>query len=100
LVVRAAATLVYPAPATGVELLPERRRPFDVREDDRHGLPRLVRPRRLAGQAGSAVDAETGAVRVLFAAVAANLHHSSVRGRSRQVEKGRDTVPPRDCFGS
>ena len=64
----------------GVERLSEACRPLQVREDDRHDLPRLLRCGRV-GQLGAAGEAEACDVGVLGAAAPARLHAASVRTR-------------------
>ena len=75
----------HPSEALRVELLPERRRPGDVGEHDRHGLAMLLRRGRL-GQSRSAGVAEARMRAVLCTTRSAWTHPASLTEAARESE--------------
>src|SRR5207253_2245395 len=74
-----------------VEPLTERRRPDHVGEEDRDGLPHLVRRRRAIAERRRAGVAETGVVGVLPPAAWASDHGPSL-GRPRPLWKKKHSL--------
>ena len=73
----------HAAECLGIEPLPERGRPRDVGEDDRHDLSDVGRGSISPTQRGRAVLTETSPLGVLLAAAGAALHGPSIEGQPR-----------------